>query len=536
VAFRELAAKIDLPEGATDRYRRLEALERQLTGELYDHLKYSFETEKTSAGKYIPIRERAPSTDFNLAYEITHDTLAELFGDEQFPVVKVVRDREESDDATEEVAAMIESVGIDCAVSESYEEGVVGAVAMVLHRSDEGAPFYEILPAKWCEPIYASKFSRKLLMLTVTYPIDREQVDEMFPNFTRDNADERGEIYWFRYVVGPVETVTYYPMLAAKFANLGEKDAQGKVIEFTEFRRDNHGFYGRTPALYTKNLGGKQREIDGMALWWPIRNMCIDIDYTLSQASRGLRYCSDPMLFVRRGDMDSGGMGDMPAGMEKPAGNMATQTADDGSMVRGATQVLVGGEKSDAKILEISAQGITEEREFVKDLREYALEVVGGMKARAEHVKGAASGTAIDKQSKPLRRLVRRQRRPYGKMLLLDVIDLTLYGYRMGVFDPSRDFDIAKIPDDASTVLEWPNDETLQGQELFYHVQGVQLAAGGSVQRPLELIDPPVMGAKLAADIGMHEPYASIKGDCVAPELAAPALPAPAPKKPSDQS
>jgi hypothetical protein len=220
------------------------------------------------------------------------------------------------------------------------------------------------------------------------------------------------------------------------------------------------------------------------------------------------------MLFVRRGDLFN--IDDTPAGYG-PAGGMATNVGANGEMVKGVTQTLVGGKDSDAKLLEISAAGIAEEREFVRDLREYALEVIGGMKARAEHLKGAPSGTSLDKGLKPLRRLVRRQRRPYGQGLLLDLIELTLYGIRCGALDV--DVDINAIPEDAKRVLEWPNDDTLQGQELLYHVTGLQLASGGSAVAPLQLIKPETMGSKLSSDLGMHEPFASIQGTLEPPAV-----------------
>ncbi len=263
-----------------------------------------------------------------------------------------------------------------------------------------------------------------------------------------------------------------------------------------------------TPVAWAKNLGSNRREMDGMCLWWPVRNPIVEIDYTLSQCGRGLRYAADPMLFIKQGDLMN--QNSTPLGMEKPAGGMATNVARDGSMVKGVTQTLVGGPNSDAKILEINAAGIKEEREFVKDLREYALEVLGGMKARSENVKGASSGRAIDRQGKPLRRLVRRQRRPYGNGLLLDLVKITIHGMRVGALDVDVDF--RKIPEASKETLEWPNDEILQGSELLADVQGKQLACGGSMMQPLQLIDPKVIGAKLAGDMGIHEPFPTVEG------------------------
>lgn len=524
MAFRELMEGLDLPDGASDRYRKLDALGRMLDGTIYDDLDFSFEMENAPGRKHIPLRERRPSVDFNLAYEITQDTLAELFGDEQFPIVTVSQNREQNEKATVAVADMIEAVGLQPVIVEAYEEGVIGGVGVVIHRSDDGSPYYEILPAKYCEPVYRSKYSNALVALVVTYPISPDAAEDLVPGITKEDENKGVEVYWYRYVVGPSETVDYKPLSDERFARLGETDDHGDVIQFEELNRESHGFRGRTPATYAKNLGGKQRDMDGPALWWPIRNICIEIDYTLSQAGRGLRYSADPMLFVRKGDMMGGD--DTPAGYDKPAGGMSTLDSG-GTMVKGVTQTLVGqGPNSDAKLLEISANGIKEEREFVRDLREYALEIIGGSKARAEHLKGAPSGRALDKSSKPLRRLVRRQRRPYGLGLLLDLIDLTLYGVRCGALDGKAiDADLQAVPEDSKCTPEWPNDDTLQGQDLLYHVEGLQMAAGGSPTAPIQLVKPEAMGAKLTADLGMHEPYDAIKGTCEPTEPPEPAAP-----------
>jgi hypothetical protein len=513
MAFRELETAIGnaLPSGATARYIRLEALGRMLDGTFYDELRYSFDTEKVSGKKYIPLRERRPSVDFNLAYEITQDTQAELFGDEQFPAIHVVRTDDVDQAATTALGELVAATGLDEAVFGAYEEGVVGSVAVVVHPSDDGSPFFELLPGKWCEPIYRSEFSRELVGLVVTYPITREAAEEASPGVVKDK-DNADLWYWFRYVVGPSSFSYYRPMAASRFARLGEI-VDGERIAFVLEHEEPHAFAGRTPVVFAKNLGGRQRDVDGPALWWPVRNICVEIDYTLSQAGRGLRYTADPMLFVRRGEMD-GGEDDDPAGFERPAGNTATQTADDGSMVRGATQVLVGtGRYADAKLLETSAAGISEEREFAKDLRELALEILGGQKARAEHLRAAASGKALDKGLKPLRRVVRRQRRPYGNGVLLALVDLVLFGYTVGAFSArASDVDVAAIPLDATRVLNWPNDETLQAQDLLYHVEALTLAAGGSMQHPKQLIEPKAIAKKLIGDLGLHGPVSALIG------------------------
>jgi hypothetical protein len=516
VAFRELVDGLGktLPQGASDRYTRLTALEKMLSGDLYEHLNFSFETEKAPGQGYVPIRERRPSVDFNLAYEITQDTLAEIFGDEQFPTLAVLVNNDQDEDASKAVTELIGPYGLNFPwlMAQAYEEGVVGGVGVAVYRGADGLPFYDVLPAKWCEPVYAER-SNRLLALVVTYPITADQAEAKFPGITLEVGNEGQTTYWYRYIIGPHVVIDYRPLSDEQFAELGEKDDNGDVIQFSEHLRTDHGFGAVVPAVYVKHPGGKQRDTEGPALWWPIRNICVEADYTLSQAGRGLRYAADPMLFIKKsglvGDMNIGPGGYNDAAEFSKASS--AQLSDDGDSVRGVGQTIVG---DDAKLLEISANGISEEREYVRDLREYALEVIGGMKARAEHLKGAASGTAIDKGLKPLRRLVRRLRGPYGIGLLLGVLKLTLHGIRTNVFDlSSLGIDTVAIPENARITLDWPNDETLKGQELFYHVEGLQLAAGGTVQAPVQLISPETIGARLSGDLGFHDAYDTIKGD-----------------------
>jgi hypothetical protein len=517
LAFRELMEGLKLSDGCTSRFRKMEALDRMLDGSLYDDLTYSFETESAPGRKYINLRDRRPSVDFNISYVITQDTLAELFGDEQFPAVRVIKNGDPDDPAEKALQELIETVGLADVAVDVYEAGVVGSVGVVMQRSDDGLPYFDVLPGRWCQPIYVSQISRTLKALMVTMPIDKEAAIELEPDLLDDDRNQKSEQFWYRYLVGPNDIADYKPMPDDLYARLGEKydDTGDEIIEFTPREVIAHGFKGRVPAIYVKNLGGRPQDIDGMALWWPIRNICVEIDYTLSQAGRGLRYAADPRLFIRTGELDDGG--GVPAGYDKPAGGTATQLDDAGKQVSGVGQVYVArGASADAKLLEISADGITEEREYVRDLREYAFEVLGGMKARAEHLKGAPSGTALDKGLKPLRRLIRRQRRPYGNGGLLALIDLVVYGQRIGALDITGvDFDA--IPDDAKNVLDWPNDDTLQGTELLAHVEGLQYACGGSIKAPKELIKPEAIGAKLSGDLGLHEPYSTIKGSCDAP-------------------
>jgi hypothetical protein len=117
----------------------------------------------------------------------------------------------------------------------------------------------------------------------------------------------------------------------------------------------------------------------------------IEIDYQLSQAGRGLKYSSDPTLLIR-----------------EPAGS-------DGEMIRGGGNALVVSEKGDAKLLEINGAASAAVIEYVRTLREFALEGVHGNRANPDRLGAAQSGRAMEMMNQGLLWLADNLRVSYGR-------------------------------------------------------------------------------------------------------------------------
>ena len=122
----------------------------------------------------------------------------------------------------------------------------------------------------------------------------------------------------------------------------------------------------------------------------PAIETAIEIDYQLSQAGRGLKYSSDPTLLIRE-----------PAAIE-------------GELVRGGGNALVVSEKGDAKLLEISGTAAAAVIEYVRTLREMALEGVHGNRASADRLTAAQSGRALEMMNQGLIWLADNLRVSYG--------------------------------------------------------------------------------------------------------------------------
>ena len=146
------------------------------------------------------------------------------------------------------------------------------------------------------------------------------------------------------------------------------------------------------PLVWIRNLPGGDG-LDGACTFRPAIETAIEIDYQLSQAGRGLKYSSDPTLLVRE-----------PAAM-------------DGELIRGGGNALVISEKGDAKLLEINGTAAAAVVDYVRTLRELALEGVHGNRASAERLSAAQSGRALELMNQGLMWLADNLRVSYGERI-----------------------------------------------------------------------------------------------------------------------
>ena len=128
----------------------------------------------------------------------------------------------------------------------------------------------------------------------------------------------------------------------------------------------------------------------------------IEIDYQLSQAGRGLKYSSDPTLLIK-----------------EPA-------TTDSEIIKGAGNALVVSEKGDAKLLEIGGTASAAVIEYVRTLRELALESVHGNRANADRLTAAQSGRALELMNQGLIWLADNLRISYGEGALLSLARMVL--------------------------------------------------------------------------------------------------------------
>jgi len=243
-----------------------------------------------------------------------------------------------------------------------------------------------------------------------------------------------------------------------------------------------HGL-GFVPLVWIRNLPGGDG-VDGACTFRPAIETAIEIDYQLSQAGRGLKYSSDPTLLVRE-----------PAAM-------------DGELVRGGGNALVVSEKGDAKLLEINGTAAAAVIEYVRTLRELALEGVHGNRASAERLSAAQSGRALELMNQGLVWLADNLRVSYGTGLL----ELARMVIRASNRYTLRTYEEQIPPLDLSVRvgLKWPRWYPPTAEDRLRDAQTLRvLASGGTISRQTalksiadvyDIEDAPAELARIAAE------------------------------------
>lgn len=390
----------------------LDILHRVLDGTLYDVLPYHFHEERSPGGDYIPLRNRRPSVRYGLSRVVVEDSVSLLFSEGHFPTI----DCPDPDilsvlsDITKE--ARLNQVMIEAAI-----RGSVGSV-VILMRVLRGRVFFQVLDTRYLVPVWDTATPDSLSRVIERYKVPGQRLVESGYEIPAPEID-----YWFERQ-WDAEHETWFIPIAVDSANVSEVDLRRSV---------RHGL-GFVPMVWVRNLPG------GSATGDPNEGACtfraavetqIEIDYQLSQAGRGLKYSSDPTLLIK-----------------EPA-------TSDLQIVKGASNALVVSEKGDAKLLEIGGTASTAVMEYVRTLRELALESVHGNRANADRLTAAQSGRALELMNQGLLWLADNLRISYGETALLRLARMVLHAskvYRLRVMER----DVPDLDTSARLSIKWP--------------------------------------------------------------------------------
>lgn len=402
----------DYPQRAFD----ISALCRVMDGTLYAEIKNAFGEEKNKAGEYLPISERRPSARTRFCQTVVNDSVSLLFDEGHFPQVSC-----ENEEVRKSLSAIVKESSLNSVMFEAAIRGSVGSVC-VHFRVLKSRVFFDVMQTPYLTPEWDPEAPDTLKSVTERYKVKGESLKATGYTIAKDDLQTD---FWFQRMWDAKAENWYLPLKVTD-----AKDGKTPAIDTKKTVKHDLGF---CPMVWVKNLPCGD-DIDG-APTFPCEaiDTQIEADYLLSQGGRGLKYQSDPTLHIK-----------------EPA--FSEQTA----VVKGAANAIVTSTDGDAKLLEISGDGATAVMEWVKSLREIALEGMGGNRSNADKLSAAQSGRAMELMNQSLIWLADKLRISYGEGALLNLLCMVVKASSKYSLKDKKGRPIAKMSDKEDISLKWP--------------------------------------------------------------------------------
>lgn len=407
---------LDIDKDWTNRESKLHIYNMFLEGTIYDNLS-PFHQEYQGQGdssSYIKLCNRRPSVIYRIPKIIVDESTSMLFGCEHFPVVRC-----EHEKTTEFLQYITNHCHLKYSMLNAAKIGSVGSVCLLIKVLEEKF-YFEVLGTADMQPYFNPMRPDELVRIVQRKKVDGATLLSQGYDIDKDDLKKK---YFIQREWNTLEEIYYIPWKCEENEDhVPKKDSQ---------RTTMHNF-GFVPACWIKNTP-KSHNIDGECSFGAILETCITIDYQLSQLGRLLQYNSDPTLVVKN-----------PGILE-------------GTQLIKSVGAINLDEKGDAYLLEMSNSSTNAVIDYVRCLREFALECVRGNRANPDKLSAIHSGKALQMLNSPLISFVDELRLSYGENGLMRIYYMILDIYKLmkGKVDTGE-----YAPDDADCKghlkLDWP--------------------------------------------------------------------------------
>jgi hypothetical protein len=419
------------------RFQRLRELERMYWGEQYEHRGLQPSWDKLTPGRYVPLRAQKPSAQYDLPRLIVDRPTALLFGEGRFPEIEFSPREDGADvsDTTKWLSEVATEGELQHCLLVAARQGARLGTAVITWCVCEGEFEFEPHLAIFCKPTFHEKKRKKLIGLEKRYKFKRE-VEDIGPD-GRTRYVEKD--FWHRETWDEKEHVVYKDALAPA-------DGSEPIWEVADTAA--HLWPG-CPAVWIKNLDDADAsDEDGISLLEGLADLTEDIDRTLSQKSRAVRYNQDP---------------------ERVYFGLTEDQAKRIRIGGGATTTLPAKPGADLALIELRGEGQRVAEEHVVSQRGRTLETARVVAPDSERLLAAArSGAALRILFAPMLELVGEMRTSYGRGLR-ELLKQIFEGARSGMLQAAGKLETpppATLPD-GKIKLAWgrffePTPEDLQ--------------------------------------------------------------------------
>lgn len=435
-----------------DRTYDLDFYDKILYSRTYEDLKSEFH-EQGTGNNYVPLHLRSPSIKNNICRLVVDDSVSLLFSESHFPKLAC---------SCPKARVLLEKVIKEMSFNELFLDcafkGSIGSVALLVgvlphHDYDGSELFVKVMKTIYLTPEFENDKCKHLTRVIELYRTDGLSLKKSGYNI-EEKYQNNQTIYWFRRVWDKTDESYFVPLrqdvVSGKLIISGKKSIDVKDIhEDTTWAVDkersiSHNL-GFVPVIWIQNLPGGENGIDGLCTFSDGIDNMICKDYLLSQADRGLKYSAEPVLVINSDDLSNG---------DTPEFNGTSGTPQ---INKSKSNLLVLPSEGQAKLLEITGNGLTTLMDFAKMERESSLEVMHGNRMETQKLSVAQSGKAMEMMNQALVWLADKLRVTYGEgalRQLLKVILKLIAKYDIYLSDEllSKDFD-----KNTSIELVWGN-------------------------------------------------------------------------------
>lgn len=394
--LKTLSALIPWPNWARhdERYKRLAIFDLFLEGKFYDHMDYPFSQEEDVTGKYIDVYSRRPSAIYNLPKMVAKLCSRKLFAGKHAPTIM-----HEDQDFRDRVQKLTEEAELAKLMLQVATWGSVGSVGMtfrIVGDGEKGKARCFPWKAKWCRPKFDMYGNLSLLRVCyISTGYEFMEKDILTDSLGKPLKPDQN--YWRIIDFGTMSEKTYVPIPENKWKPL-DGDKGLRVDEETDHE------LGFVPGHWFQNLSGGIG-YDGDCTFESALPMCIEMDVTLSSVGRGARYNACPQVVTK--------------------GSLVNSNLRDGGKVVRSPQIMLmfkGGikqgdthrEAGDAKLLEMTGDGIKVTLDLVKNLEKLALKQIAAIRKDPDNVSGLITGKAMELLDEDIVDLVQELRTTYG--------------------------------------------------------------------------------------------------------------------------
>lgn len=404
----KLSEKLKIPKWArlkSERYMRLTILDRLLDGTFYDDLPAAFYDERDEQGTYIKLEDRRPCVQFNLPMYVAKTTARKLFAGNHCP--KLMHDKPE---IVEKLKTLANSSNLFYFMLQAAIWAAVGSVCVTFKIIEEKF-LIEIWRARFCWPQFA--MDGQLEKLRIAYV-----TTNLPPGTDAEGEDIKLDgHYWFIRDLDGIAETNYLPIKEDRW-NPVEGPMERLKADKEESGIDVHKL-GFIPAVWGINLAGGEMP-DGASTFAPAISMSIDIDYTMSQIGRGVRYNAAPTTMIK-GDIQN----------ESGEYDRSEMVIHLKSGIKDSSGMTIG--EGDAKLLEMSGGAVDASLKYVAFLRKLALETCAAARKDPTTTKGPLSGKAVEALDDQFIDLVQELRTSMGDTFMLTLVKkMLLAGLKVG--------------------------------------------------------------------------------------------------------